>query len=505
MQAYPPVEPPGSESGCGDGVSRLFTLLARHSRSENLEAFRLPKIKKYHCTDVGNAKFFRDFTAGNLIFNYRTQLWYEWTGYRWQPCLNGQAQEWAKRGVAEMYKHAANITDQKKRTAYISWALKSESAGRIGSMLDLGKSEKGIVDSGNEWDAEPMMIACPKGILDLRTGSFLAPDKKIKTMNCIALDPEPKASAPVWTHFLESTYEGDLELIGFIKRFLGYSLTGSVKEQCLLCLYGQGANGKSTLLDTIMRVFGSYGYTMPFSTIEHLTRSAISNDVAALYGKRYVVASETQEGVKLNEGRIKSLTGGEPLTARFMYRDYFTFEPVAHFILAFNHKPVIVDDTEGAWRRIHLVKHNRVFKASERDKDLPEKLKRELPGILNWLIEGCIEWQQGGLIVPRSVLEATEGYRQEMNPLRQFVEDVCTVGNFHVTVNELWSAYNEWADDAKEKYRLGRNSFNNRLESMGFERKPVRTSNKKLEKCWTGIGLEKNPRKGHGVNITVVN
>lgn len=464
----------------------------------------MPKIKKYHCSDVGNAKFFRDFTNGNLIFNYRTQLWYEWTGFRWQPCLNGQAQEWAKRGVAEMYKYAANITDQKKRTAYISWALKSESAGRIGAMLDLGKSEKGIADSGNEWDTQPMIVACPKGMLDLKTGNFLAPDKKTKTMNCLALDPESKAVAPTWEKFLNEIYESDKDLIGFIKRFLGYSLTGSVKEQCLLCLYGQGANGKSTMIDTVMRIFGSYGYTMPFSTIEHMTRSAISNDVAALYGKRYVVASETQEGVKLNEGRIKSLTGSEPITARFMYKDYFTFEPVAHFILAFNHKPIIVDDTEGAWRRLHLVKHNRIFKANERDKDLPEKLKRELPGILNWLIEGCIEWQQSGLIVPRSVLEATEEYRQEMNPIKQFIEDVCVMGNFHVRVTDIWAAYNAWADDIGERHKLGHRAFNSRLESMGFARKPVWTSPKKQEKCWTGIGLAANPSRGSGLNIQIV-
>lgn len=464
----------------------------------------MPKVKTYHCSDVGNARFFRDFTAGRLIYNWRTQLWYEWTGYRWQPCLNGQAQEWAKQGVAEMFKTAAAMSDPKKRTSCTLWALKSESAGRIAAMLDLSRSEKGIADSGTEWDREPMIIACPKGILDLRTGTFLQPDKKIKTMNCIAVDPEPSAKAPTWEKFLNEIFEGDSELIGFIKRFFGYSLTGSVKEQCLLCLYGQGANGKSTMIDAVMRVFGTYGYTMPFSTIEHMTRSAITNDVAALYGKRYVVASETQEGVKLNEGRIKSLTGGEPLTARFMYKDYFTFEPVAHFILAFNHKPIIMDDTEGAWRRIHLVKHNRIFKAHERDKDLPEKLKRELPGILNWLIEGCLEWQQSGLIVPQSVLAATKDYQEEMNPLRQFIEEVCVLGNFHVTVSELWVAYNEWADETKEKYRLGRGTFCNRLEGMGFERKPVRTSSKKLEKCWTGIGLGSNPRKGHGVNIQVV-
>lgn len=449
--------------------------------------------KLYNRSDAGNARFFRDFVNGNLIYNYRTELWYEWTGKKWQSCKNGREIEMAKAAVIGMLKHSATINDTDKRQDYAAWALKSESGVRLREMMGLARSEKGIADSGENWDTDPYMLGCPAGVLDLRTGNFLPPNKKIKPISSIAVDPDDKATCPQWEQFLQEIYMGDSELIGFVKRLLGYSLTGTIEEQCVFCFYGQGANGKSTLTDTIIALMGNYGYPMPFSTIEFQNRSAISNDLAHLYGKRFVVASETQEGVKLNEGRLKSLTGGDMVTARFMYKEYFSFKPMAHFLLAFNHKPIITDDSEGAWRRIYLIAHNRIFKSHERDKKLDKKLLAELPGILNWMIEGCREWQQSGLIVPRSVIAGTEEYRQEMNPLRQFVEDTLIIGEYCCRVTDLWSVYNDWADTNRERFRLSQRKFNSRLESMGFERKAARIDSTNPEKYWTGVGLASSP------------
>lgn len=447
----------------------------------------------YHCTDLGNSKFFRDFVNGNLIYNYRTQTWYEWTGKKWKACTVGHEVEWAKGTIRAMLKHAATISDSDERRQYAAWAIKSESEKHIKAMMNLARSESGIADSGEDWDIDPYMLGCPSGVLDLKTGNLLAPDKKTKLISSIAIKPDDKARCPQWEQFLQEIYMGDAEIIGFVKRLLGYALTGTIEEQCVFCFHGQGANGKSTLTDTIIALMGNYGYPMPFSTIEFQNRSAISNDMAHLYGKRFVVASETQEGVRLNEGRLKSLTGGDMVTARFMYKEYFSFKPMAHFLLAFNHKPIITDDSEGAWRRIYLIAHNRIFKSHERDKKLDKKLLKELPGILNWLIEGCMEWQRDGLMVPQSVIAGTEEYRQEMNPLRNFVEDDLVTGDYCARVTDIWAAYNTWSDENRERFRLSQRKFNSRLESMGFKRQAMRIANGGPEKCWIGIGLGPNP------------
>lgn len=465
----------------------------------------MPTKKSYNRTDLGNAEFFKRFVNGNLIYNYRNQIWYEWNGAKWKACMNGKEIQWAKRAVRGMLAYAATMQNAKKRKQYAVWAMSSESERRIMSMMKLARSEPGIADSGEEWDTDPFILGCPSGVLDLRTGNLMQPDKSIKLVSSIAIDPDDSATCPQWEQFLQEIYLGDYELIGFIKRLLGYSLTGSIKEQCVFCLYGQGANGKSTLTDTVLSLFGQYGYAMPFSTIEYNNRPTISNDLAQLYGRRFVIASETQEGVRLNEGRLKSITGGDVVTARFMYKDLFSYKPQAKFILAFNHKPIITDDSEGAWRRIHLIQHKRVFKKHERDGDLPEKLLSERAGILNWMIEGCLEWQRDGLKVPQSVLDGTTEYREEMNPLQSFIDDDCILGSYQVRVTDLWEAYLYWADANREKFKLSKRQFNNRLESMNLERRSIKNKKGQVEKCWTGIGLAQNPAIGTGMNIQVIN
>lgn len=463
-------------------------------------------LKGFHCTDLGNSKFFKCFVKGNLIYNYRNETWYEWTGKRWRACITGRDVEWAKDAVRAMLRHSATINDDSTREAYAKWALKSQSERAINSMMRLTRSEPIIADSGENWDLDPFMLGCPSGVLDLRSGKFLAPNKNIKIVSSIAVDPDDKAKCPQWEQFLQEVYMGDVEIIAYMKRLLGYSLTGSIKEQCVFCLYGQGANGKSTLTDTLLSLFGQYGYAMPFSTIERSNKQTISNDLAQLYGRRFVCASETQENVRLNEGRLKSITGGDVITARFMYKDLFSYKPQAHFLLAFNHKPIITDDSEGAWRRIHLIAHLRIFKKHEQNKDLLELLRLELPGILNWLIEGCIEWQQNGLLVPQSVTAATEDYRAEMNPIKQFVDEDCIAGaDYRVLVNDLWETYNHWADTNRERFKLGHRQFNSRLEGMGFERKAGKDKQGHVDKYWFGLCLTNNIGHADSLRIEVVN
>jgi putative DNA primase/helicase len=461
--------------------------------------------KRYNCTDLGNAKYFADFVKGNLIYNYRAMMWYEWNGVLWLPCVAGREWQWAKDAVKDMLRHASTINNGAKRKQYANHALKSESRPRLEAMMQLAKSEKTIANAGDDWDKDPFLLGTPSGVLDLRTGKMRKPNRQIKLTYAIAIAFDPKAKCPAWEKFLNEIYDNDVEVVAYVKRILGYSLTGSVKEQSLYCLWGNGANGKSTLLDTVQYIMGQYAYAMPFSTIEHNKNGSISNDLAQLYGRRFVQASETQEGVRLNEGRLKSLTGGDVVTARFLYKDLFSYMPTAKFILAFNHKPIITDDSEGAWRRIHLIEHRRVFKKHERDPDLTTKLRKEAAGILNWMIEGCLEWQRDGLQPPQSVSQATQDYRDEMNPLREFLEEHCTVHpDALVRVSDLWTAYNDFADGNRDRFKLNPRKYNERLESMGFRRGTKQFSSTDVAKCWFGITLESNPTKNNGSGIEVV-
>jgi len=247
---------------------------------------------------------------------------------------------------------------------------------------------------------------------------------------------------------------------------VGYCLTGSNREQCFSCWYGTGANGKTTLAGVLRHIFGEYTVNLPFSALEMKNRN--SNDLVALAGARLVTAAETNEGVRLNEARIKALTGGDPITARRLYHESFTFEPTHKLVLAFNHKPVIADDSEGMWRRPHLIPFMREFKPEEREKGLDEKLKAESPGILAWAVRGCLEWQKNGLGMPQAVAQATATYREESDHVGEFIEDCCVVEKTAtVASGSLWKRYQRWIIE-NEEVPLSRNVFAARLERRNF-------------------------------------
>lgn len=186
---------------------------------------------------------------------------------------------------------------------------------------------------------------------------------------------------------------GPVDLVRFVQRAVGYSLSGATGEQCLFLLYGTGADGKGTFTNQLKRVLGDYGWNMPFATIEAKDRAAIPNDLAALAGRRFVVASETNDGTRLNEGRIKALTGSDPITARFLHGEFFEFEPVAKFWLSVNHKPVVRDESHGFWRRIRLIPFMKTFPINP---TLGDRLHTKAPGILAWAVRGCLHWQREG-------------------------------------------------------------------------------------------------------------
>ena len=348
-------------------------------------------------TDSGNAELIAAKFPDSMRFNHRRKRWLIWKDGRWIEDCEGEVFRLAKEAARDRLAAAAKLGNEDHRKEAAAWALASESQYRLKAALELAKHTKPLSDAGDNWDSDTFLLGVNNGVVDLRTGTLrpARPEDRITIYADAAYDPG--ALCPRFEQFLSEVFLADAELVGYVQRAVGYCLTGAVSEQCLFLCYGEGANGKSTLLETLRDVLGGYAHNLPFSAFELDGRSGISNDMAGLVSKRFVTAVETNEGARLNEGRLKALTGGDRCTARFLYGEYFSFDPTAKFWLAFNHKPRVTDDSNGFWRRVRLIPFTARFSDSNRDKDLPMKLKAEAAGILAWVVRACVLWQRLGL------------------------------------------------------------------------------------------------------------
>jgi putative DNA primase/helicase len=435
-------------------------------------------------TDAGNAELFAALFRDRLRFDHARHRWLWYAEYWWTTDADGGIMRLAKQAVRSRLKNSATIGDDKTLKKEMQWALQSESLPRLQAMLTLAQSEKPLADDGRKWDSDSWLLGVANGVVDLKA-TRLRPGKPgdlITLHTGIPFDPDAKC--PRWDRFLEEIFDGDPDLISYINRAVGYSLTGDTSEQCFFCCHGEGANGKSTFLNAIRYIVGDYACNLPFSAFELAARSTIPNDIATLPGRRFVTAIETDESAVLNTARIKALTGGDPITARLLYRDLFTFIPVAKFWLAFNHRPDVADDSHGFWRRVHLIPFNRQFDP-DAEPDLPDKFRAEAQGIMAWAIRGCLEWRTEGLAPPSSVLQATNAYRQDSDPLRNFVADRCILHpDAQISVASLWSEYIEWCLQSSEQHSLSRPEFTRRFEAVG-----CRKTRCGHDRDWTWIGI----------------
>jgi putative DNA primase/helicase len=389
----------------------------------------------------------------------------------------------AKHAIRLRQQAAAEVGDDDERRKEIAWALQSESASRLEAMIKLARSEKPLADDGSKWDADPLLLAVANGVVDLRTGKLRTgrPEDLITLHSGIAFDARAKCSR--FERFVDEIFEGDADLITYVQRAIGYALSGDTSEQCFFCCCGEGANGKSTFLNAIRYVLSDYACNLPFSAFELNARSTIPNDIAMLPSRRFATAIETDETAVLNAARIKALTGGDPITARSLYKDHFTFTPVAKFFLAFNHRPRVTDDSHGFWRRVHMIPFNRRFDVTV-EPDLAAKLRAEAPGILAWAVRGCLEWQKRGLVPPVSVTKSTDAYREESDPVTDFIDDRCVLHqDAKVGVSALWEAYLEYCM-AGDQPGLARPEFTRRIERLGCRK--VRAGH---DRDWIWLGI----------------
>jgi len=400
-------------------------------------------------SDMGNAEFFAAQHADTIRYDHRRDRWLVWHNHSWRADDTAMILRAAKATARRRYEDAWDLEDDDDRKAAAKHAFQLEARAKVDAMLALAKSEIPIADAGGSWDIDPWLMGFKNGVLDLRTSVFRngRPEDRITMRAGVAYDP--LAECPRWHQFLAEIFNDDIDLVDFVWRALGYSLTGDTREQVVFILYGDGSNGKSRFLGATREALGDYAHNAPFSTFETGigARAAIPNDVAALVGRRLVTSSETGVNSRMNEARMKALTGGDRMTARFLHGEFFEFQPVSKFWLGVNHRPRVYDDSYGFWRRVRLIPFDQTFKGDTDDKNLENKLRRELPGIMAWMVQGCLTWQREGLESPAGVTVATEEYRESTNPISEFVDE-CVVREEGAVVqaSAAWNAYKEWCE-----------------------------------------------------------
>jgi putative DNA primase/helicase len=432
------------------------------------EESETPPAASEHLTDLGNARRLAARHGQDLRFCNPWGQWLAWDTMHWAPDDTQEAVRRAKATVASIYAEAAGA-DEDGRKAIAKHAMRSEGGQRIREMLKLAESEPGIPILPGDLDADPWLFNVLNGTLDLRTGQLREHRRGDMLTKMSPVFYEPDADCPTWLAFLERIMAGDQDLIAYLQRVIGYSLTGDTSEQALFVFHGTGANGKSTLLEAIHEMLGQdYALRIRTETLMVKQGDAVPSDIARLRGARLVSAQETEEGKRLAESLVKSLTGGDTVTARFMRQNEFQFKPEFKLFVASNHKPTIRGTDYAMWRRIRLVPFTVTIPEAEQDRRLCNKLRTELSGILAWAVRGCLAWQREGLGLPAAVRSATDTYRAESDILAAFLEERTTKAP-EVAAGQLYEAYKTWAESNGEHAMTGQ-MFGRRLAERGVDK-----------------------------------
>lgn len=416
-------------------------------------------------TDTGNATRFGLCHAGRVIY-VSGQGWMIWDGLQWQRDEVDRIMEMAKVLSRSIYQEGETLDDNDARIAVARHAKNSQQAPRLKATLELAQSISELVRAGKQLDAHDMLLGVGNGVVNLRTGKLQTaiPEDLITRHSPVMFDAA--ATCPLFLAFLDQVTGKNKSLISYLQRVIGYSLTGNTAEQCLFFLYGGGANGKSTFLTVVTELLGSaLARQTPSETLMARKSSGATNDIARLMGVRVVLANEVEDGSLLAESLVKQMTGGEALTARFLYGEFMEFIPKFKLFIAGNHKPTIRGRDQGIWRRIQLVPFEVTIPPGQRDKHLQSKLRAELPGILNWAIKGCRAWQKLGLAQPKLVTDAVNSYREEMDLLGQWVAGNCVVGaQYEWPSRQAYANYKLWAEEGG--YRpMSESIFSRELET----------------------------------------
>ncbi|WDN94485.1 phage/plasmid primase, P4 family [Bacillus velezensis] len=465
----------------------------------------------FHLTELGNAERIVYYHGKNI--RYCNELeWLIWNGKMWQEDSKRKIEAITAQTLRAIYGEAQAAEDGYRKKQLNDWAKKCERRNiRMNTILD---ARPMVSVRKQELDSHKYLFNCENGVIDLKTGDLLPHDRDLLFTKISPVAYEKDADCPNWKSFMESIFideEGkpNYEIIEFLQKAIGYSLTGETTEQVMFFLFGNGRNGKSTFINTVQQLLGDYGRQTNSDTfIKKKNDTSINNDIARLDGARFVSAVESEEGQQLSESLVKQITGGEKMSARFLRQEYFEFTPEFKVFFTTNHKPIVKGSDEGIWRRIRLVPFTVTIPKEKVDKKLPQKLAVEMPGILRWAVEGCLKWQKEGLKEPEVIRKATEGYREDMDILGPYMSERCVVHpSAKIEAKELYKDYKNWCYE-NDEIELKNRAFYRQIEIRGFKKE----NGAKNKVFFYGIGLNKyqshlnfSERVNEGVNESNAN
>lgn len=471
----------------------IYDLQALVKRTDEFIEFKGNIIYDYNWSDVGNAERLISLHGKDIKFNVNSGKWYVWNGVNWE-LDNSFKVENLYRTVLRRFQNAIpniNISDdeiatKKQQEKAKSFVLRNETDGKIKSVLNQAKTFKGI--NFMESDKDDYLFNTPNGTINLRDLTQKKHDRKDLITQCsnYSFNIE-NDKCPNWMAFLNRIFCGDQELINYVQKAVGYSLTGDMREQCLFMLWGDGANGKSTFVKALEDIMGTYAATIKGETLmEKNGQDGARGDLARLTNKRVVIASELQEGQVFNEPLLKVLSAGETLPVRFMYQEEFMLKPKFKLWIMTNKKPKVKGNDHGIWRRWRMIPFKYKFTEKEKDPNFyEEKLKPELEGILLWAITGYQMWKEQGFEAPKEVMEAVEDYKMDMDQVARFIEDCCVVReDEECTGSAMYDEYINWCIAEGENYKMTNHKLARDLKEKGFVNKRDMNGKK-----WIGIGV----------------
>jgi putative DNA primase/helicase len=423
-------------------------------------------------TESDAARIFVGKYLGKLAYCHTEGVWREWSGSIWSKCELPQGFIYARHLAEELSGQSKSGASMKKLRF-------------VQSVVTFAMNDERVARRATDWDQDHWLLGTPAGTVDLRTGKTKVSVAVDNITKSTAVAPGAEAACPHWLRFLSETTAGDTELVRYLQQIAGYALTGMTREQALFFIYGPGGNGKGVFLHTIANIMGDYCTNAATQTFMSSNWDKHTTDLAMLRGARLVTASETPEGSKWDQQRVTSLTGGDKITARFMHKNNFEFFPQFTLVIVGNHKPSLRTVDDAIRRRMNMIPFE--IKPKRKDPELEEKLRAEWPGILRWMIEGCLDWQRSGLVRPASVSDVTEQYFYDEDVLRQWLDQECIVEpeNAHLSCRSSW-LFQSWARFCKQNEEApgSAKTFKPAMEKAGF----------KFKKTATGAYV-------HGVNL----
>lgn len=421
-------------------------------------------LLEYPLNDLGNANRLLALQAGQMRYCPGHGKWYCWDGGRWLQDSNNEATRRAIQ-MTEKFREASlagNLTQQR-------FALSAGNMSRIDAMLKAAAAISMVEEE--TLDARDDLLCMGEKTLELDTGRQIPSNPTHwNTRKLRIKEPQSNTQCPEFLTFLDRIFGGDQQLIAYIQRALGYCMTGSTREQVFFIAYGDGANGKSTLIDLVAHILGDYAATIPAEALLGFSRGGASPELASAVGARLLTVNESGDSCRLNEGLIKQLTGGDLVYARPLYSQGFTYRPRFKIWMSTNHKPLISGTDLGIWRRVHLIPFTVSIPQQEMDKRLPEKLRAEAPGIFRWLCEGARLWYQNGLQPPAQVTAAVKEYKNEMDRIDEFLATcILEQPEARIPARVLYAAYEEYCSRYAAQPR-SQTMFGRRLSAMGYEK-----------------------------------